>query len=240
MTDGCAVPPGAATAVNRALHRDHDTMGTPVPLGARHVCRDTIAVFCRPLEETRTPSNSCNWLAECQIGGEHFEARSRVGAPNDLARVLVAAGVPDAPMVVSFEGLCGTTTYRSFHEAAKWTYSEGPATPLRRVPFKAFDACALPRRSKGRFRQLRQAQNRGVKTEPVPLEGSATLTSFSKALSSEIGIGQKVAGTAEFRVTRCGGCASEFRPRRLGMTFCSGACRQRAYRDRLILDEAAE
>jgi hypothetical protein len=215
-------------------------MSTSVPLDARRVRRDAIAVFCRPLEETRTPSNSCYWLAECELAGQHFEARSRVGAPNELARVLVAAGVPDAPMVVSYEGLRGTTTCRSFHEAAKWTYSESPATPLRRVRFRELDAGALPRRSEGGFPLLREAQNRGVKTEPILREGSATFTPFSKAPSPESRIGQKVAETAEFRVTRCEGCGSEFRPRRLGMTFCSGACRQKAYRERSILDEAAE
>jgi hypothetical protein len=64
-------------------------------------------------------------------------------------------------MVVSYEGLRGTMNYRSFQEAAKWTYSESPATPLRRVRFRELDAGALLRRAEGGFPLLREAQNRG-------------------------------------------------------------------------------
>src|SRR5579875_2107437 len=54
----------------------------------------------RALEATRTPENSCAWLATCAIGGRRFEARSRRGAPAALARLLVAAAIPDQPVEV--------------------------------------------------------------------------------------------------------------------------------------------
>src|SRR5215831_9291049 len=66
-----------------------------------------IIVRVRPLEETRTPNSSCVWLAECEVGGRRFEARSRHGAPNALARELADAGIPDRQLEVYFEGLAG-------------------------------------------------------------------------------------------------------------------------------------
>ena len=52
-----------------------------------------------------------------------------------LARQLVAAGFPDRPMVIRYRGLAGTMTYRSFHAAARWTFSEGER-PLRCVQYR--------------------------------------------------------------------------------------------------------
>ena len=44
--------------------------------------------------------------------------RGRSMAPNELARQLVAAGIPDAPMEIAHAELRGTMSYRSFHAAA--------------------------------------------------------------------------------------------------------------------------
>jgi hypothetical protein len=52
----------------------------------------------RPLENTRTPERSSIFEAECEIDGRRYSARSRHGAPNELARVLVSAGLPDQPV----------------------------------------------------------------------------------------------------------------------------------------------
>src|SRR5579875_2442513 len=76
----------------------------------------------RALEATRTPENSCAWLATCAIGGRRFEARSRRGAPAALARLLVAAAIPDQPV--------------ELHALAAMTWEEGAATPLRRARYK--------------------------------------------------------------------------------------------------------
>jgi hypothetical protein len=84
-----------------------------------------IVVRVRPLEETRTPNSGCLWLAECEIGGRHFQARSRHGAANELARQLVAAGVADQPLEVHFDGLPGCVRWGALKAAAKRTYTEG-------------------------------------------------------------------------------------------------------------------
>src|SRR5262245_38709982 len=97
---------------------------------------DAIPVHCRPLEETRRPNSSCQWLAECEVDGRHFMARSRHGAVYELARVLVAAGLEDRPLRVTFQGVAGHATWPSFAAAAQWTLIEGVATPLRRKRWK--------------------------------------------------------------------------------------------------------
>ena len=86
---------------------------------------EPIVVRVRPLEATRTPNSSCIWLAECEIGERRFEARSRHGAANALARELMAAGVADWPLEVRFEGLAGCLRWGSVAAAAKRTYTEG-------------------------------------------------------------------------------------------------------------------
>jgi hypothetical protein len=108
----------------------------------------------RPLEDTRTPGRSCVYQAECEVDGRSYSARSRHGAPNELARVLVAAGVSDQPVEVRQVGIKGCITYRSLHELACWTYEESATVPLRRVRWKPpADFIAAVRG--------RNAQNRG-------------------------------------------------------------------------------
>ena len=94
-----------------------------------------ITVTTWPDEGTRTQNSACVWVAETMVEGRVYVARSRHGAPTELARQLVAAGLADRPMVISYRGLAGTMTWRSFHAAATWTYSEGDQ-PLRRVRYK--------------------------------------------------------------------------------------------------------
>src|SRR5215472_10060229 len=91
--------------------------------------------MCWPLEATRTANSPCSWIAEATIEDQTYTARSRHGAPNELARQLFAAGFADRPMVIGYQGLAGSMTYRSFHAAATWTYGERDQ-PLRRVRYK--------------------------------------------------------------------------------------------------------
>ncbi len=89
-------------------------------------------------EATRTPNNVCYWVAETVLDdGRRFTARSRHGARNELARQLVEAGVADDEMQ-TYATLGGrrmkTLHYRSFHGAAKWTFSEGDG-PLHRARY---------------------------------------------------------------------------------------------------------
>jgi hypothetical protein len=84
-----------------------------------------IVVTVRPLKATRTSNSGCIWLAECEIDGRRFEARSRHGAANALARELVAAGVADRPFEVRFEPLAGCLWWGSIAVAAERTFTEG-------------------------------------------------------------------------------------------------------------------
>jgi hypothetical protein len=80
---------------------------------------DALAVHCRPLEETRGPNSSCQWLAECDVDGRRFAPRSRQGAVYELARMLVAAGIEDRPLCVTFAGVAGPMTWGSFVAVAR-------------------------------------------------------------------------------------------------------------------------
>jgi hypothetical protein len=53
---------------------------------------DALAVHCCPLEETRTPNDCYEWVAECEIDGRRLVARCREGVIYELVRILVAAG----------------------------------------------------------------------------------------------------------------------------------------------------
>jgi hypothetical protein len=91
----------------------------------------------RPLETTRTADRSSVYEAECEVDGQCYSARSRNGAPNELARLLVAAGIPDQPVESHHAGIRGWITYRSLHQMARWTYEEGRGMPLRRIRWRA-------------------------------------------------------------------------------------------------------
>lgn len=75
------------------------------------------------------------WIAETVIDGTPYSAHSRNGAPNELARMLVEAGVDDDVMRVYQEGVRGYLEWRSMHHAATRTFSEGALTPLRCVKY---------------------------------------------------------------------------------------------------------
>jgi hypothetical protein len=112
----------------------------------------------RPLENTRTPDRSCVYEAECEVDGRCYSTRSRHGAPNELARVLVSAGIPDQSVEVRHTDIKGCLCWRSLNEMARWTYAESATGSLRRVrwkPIPDFTAAGW----------VRIAQNRG---EPPP------------------------------------------------------------------------
>ena len=86
-----------------------------------------------PLEDPRTRQRSYIYEAECQVNGRRYSASARHGAPNELARVLISAGVADQPVNVRQVGIQGCISYRSLHKLARWTYQESATVPLRRV-----------------------------------------------------------------------------------------------------------
>jgi hypothetical protein len=86
----------------------------------------TIAVHQRPLggraeipHVERSASKACRWVAEAIVGGRTYTATSRMAPANDIARQLVADGVPDGSMQVYTAGLKGCLVWRSFYSAAE-------------------------------------------------------------------------------------------------------------------------
>jgi hypothetical protein len=105
-----------------------------------------ITVMLQPDEPTRTASKPCSWVAECCVDDVFYRGRSRNAAANELARVMVAAGVPDDEMQTVLRSGMPVMHYRSFHAAAKWTYQESATNPVHRVRYVPPDQIAAARR----------------------------------------------------------------------------------------------
>jgi len=164
-----------------------------------------ITVSCWPDETTRTPNSACAWVAEATVDGRTYTARSRHGSPNELARQLVDAELPDRPMLIHYGGCTGAMTYRSFHAAATWTFREGDQ-PLHRVQYRE--------QPEGLFLVCGTGQKcvSSPRDDEVDLPAADTHETHS-------------------RTTRCcEGCESDFLPARPWSRFCSPACRLRSYR----------
>jgi hypothetical protein len=186
-----------------------------------------ILVHCRPLPETRTPNSSAAWLAECEVDGRKFEARSRHGAPNELARRLVEAGVPDAPIEIHYDGLAGVIRYSSSHAAARWTFTENQSTLLRRVPHREFD---LP--SEG----VETVLPGGPQCVTSPSHGSLERRAENPPFPAPpTGDAKSAAKPGDAR-PRCVTCGREFRPHRPWAIFCSARCRVAAHRRGKLVD----
>src|SRR5262249_22154453 len=96
----------------------------------------SVTVHERPLEETRTANKSCKWVAETIVNSRTYTATSRMAPANDIARQLVADGVPDAPMHVYTADLKGRMVWRSFYRAAEFTYEEAVTKPVHMVRWR--------------------------------------------------------------------------------------------------------
>jgi hypothetical protein len=177
-----------------------------------------IAVTTWPDEATRTSNSACLWIAEATVEGRTYTARSRHGPANELARQLVAAGLLDRPMVIRRLGLAGTMTYRSFHAAARWTFSEGERT-LRRVRYRE--------PPEGVF--LRSGTGQKCVSSLVADDVEILPANRRKAEAPPPAVGTR----------RCDGCGADFRPARPWSRFCCPTCRLRAHR-RLAGDTRAQ
>ena len=171
-----------------------------------------------PEEATRTANSGCVWIAVATVEGGIYTARSRHGVANELARQLVAAGLPDRPIVIRCDGLAGTMTYRSFHAAAMWTFSEGER-PLRRVRYRALPDGVFP------------GSATGQKCVSSPV------TDEVESLPAMGRVPEALLPALETRP--CDGCGADFRPARPWSRFCCPACRLRAHR-RLAGDTTAQ
>jgi hypothetical protein len=176
-----------------------------------------IEIRQRIVPRSRTHTGSL-WEAVTEIDGQPYSATSRHGAPQALARVLVAAGIADQPVEVRSEvcvfdngaeirteQLRGCIRHRSLHAMAKWTYSEGNQ-PLRRVRFQE--------QPEGVF----SVQSSGQKCVSSPPDDVVEVTPPD---------GRETQAPAP---RRCDGCDSDFVPARPWSRFCSPACRLRAHR----------
>jgi hypothetical protein len=161
-----------------------------------------ITVTTWPDEARRTPNSACAWVAEATVDGRTYTARSRHGAPNELARQFVAAEITDRPMVIRYRGLAGTMTYRSFHAAATWTFSEGDQ-PLQRVRYRERPEGVFLRSGTGQKCVSSTVDDPLIPPEPDPLK-----------------MGRR----------RCVSCDADLLPARPWSRFCSPACRLRAHR----------
>jgi hypothetical protein len=187
-----------------------------------------IEIRQRPVPRSRSGTGSV-WEASAEIDGRSYSAVSRHGAPQALARVLVAADVQDQLVEGRSEQLRGCLRYRSLHAMAKWTFTEGAATPLHRVRYQA--------QREGVFSSEASGQEMRF-TSPAGMLASAEQ---SEGLAADGGTGQKCVSSALDDVTlplptepgqtrRCDGCAVDFLPARPWSRFCSAACRLRAHR----------
>jgi hypothetical protein len=200
----------------------------------------------RPVPRSRTQTGSL-WEASTEIDGKTYSATSRHGAPQALARVLLAEGVADMPVEgrsevcvfdngteIRTEQLRGCIRYRSLHTMAKTTFEEGDR-PLHRARFKERPQNAVP---------VQPGEQEMRFKPPAGILGSAEQ---SEGLAADGGTGQKcvsspavdvlepspretqaLAPPAETR--RCDGCGGDFLPARPWSRFCSSACRLRAHR----------
>jgi hypothetical protein len=110
-----------------------------------------IKIRQRPVPRSRTQTGSL-WEATAEIDGKSYFGVSRHGAPQALARALVAAGIPDQPAEVCIsdngaeirtEQLQGCISYRSLHAMVEATFEEGDR-PLHRARFKERPQIAFP------------------------------------------------------------------------------------------------
>jgi hypothetical protein len=116
--------------------RPFEPAGTPAEtrFTDRHAL--TVTVTCNKVPDSRTTRGSA-WLAIAVVGGVTYEATSRSSAIGALCRELVAGGVPDGSMTVTFDNIAGVMTIASIYRFAGTTLAEGDA-PIRRVKWNPY------------------------------------------------------------------------------------------------------
>jgi hypothetical protein len=149
------------------------------------------------------------WHAVAAVGGVTYEAKSRSSVLAALCRELVAAGIPDGPMQITFDAVAGHMTIRSIHKFAGTTLSEGDA-PIRRVkwnpPFAFSPAFPGAR------------DETGVGSAVLPAHRGPT-EEYASVEALELSV-----------TALCDGCGAVFVPKRSDAKFCSGRCRVASHR----------
>lgn len=124
----------------------------------------------RPDEQHRT-NRGCPWVATCESAGTSYTARSRSGAPYALARILVAAGIPDQSMALVSQGIAGETRFRSIQQMAGYTIAESATHPVHIARWRPYEDKGQPQDA-GQFSDV--SLNMAVEAAQAP---SASLTS---------------------------------------------------------------
>jgi hypothetical protein len=174
-----------------------------------------IKIRQRPIPRSRTQTGSL-WEATAEIDGKSYFAVSRRGVPQAIARMLVAAGIADQPVEVRSEvcvldagkemrteELRGSITYRSLHAMAKWTFTEGAATPLHRVTFQEQPEGVFSIEASGQEMRFTPPDDLVVIPGPDPLKTG---------------------------LRRCVSCDGDFVAVRRDQRFCSSTCRLQTWR----------
>jgi hypothetical protein len=105
----------------------------PSPPLNREAARPALHVRQDMIPNSRSKERGSSWRAESTIDGVVYEAPSRSGAAYALARVLVAAGIPDGPVTT------GRMSWPSLHRMAERTISESAKSPLHSAVYREFD-----------------------------------------------------------------------------------------------------
>jgi hypothetical protein len=128
--------------VEHCMHRSEAVRRILSPDQVRRKGGLMIEIHQQIAPESCTGTGSA-WRAVAMVEGRSYEATSRHGVPMALARVLVAAGVPDQPVVVTTDDLRGEVRYRSLHRMALRTMTETSGQSLRSIPWRAYTGPSL-------------------------------------------------------------------------------------------------
>jgi hypothetical protein len=90
-----------------------------------------------PAPNSTSAERGTAWIATCHWDGRLFQAQSRTGASFTLCRDLLAAGCPDQPMDVRWEGKVALHI-RSIHKAATRTIIENSSQPITEGRFQPY------------------------------------------------------------------------------------------------------
>jgi hypothetical protein len=97
-----------------------------------------VLVFHQRIDPDSRTGRGSAWIAETIVNGATCSARSRSGAPFELARDLISVGAPDQPVQVYTAGIAGCITYRSLAQMAQLTIAEGAAAPIGKRKWSEF------------------------------------------------------------------------------------------------------
>ena len=152
-----------------------------------------IVIHQRADEASRSPDRPCYYDAEANVLGgssasspdaerqrlgQSYTVRGRYGACHDIARQLVAAGIPDQPVTTIQEPQGWRIGYPSLHPMALRTIVEGVTTTIREAVWK--DPAERFATLAGAAEHL--PQNRGEAADHGSLAPPAETPSFEAAV----------------------------------------------------------